>query len=418
MKTLRDYQHKISEQGATILSRYYIVYLAMEVRTGKTATALNICKIMGFKNVLFLTKKKAIQSIQEDYKDFDFQNSFTLTVTNNESMHKAQGKFDCVIHDESHRFGAFPKPNAGAKLFKEKYSSLPIILLSGTPTPESYSQIYHQFWISKHSPFGHVNFYKWAHEFVNIKQRNLGYGSVNDYSDANKLLIDSIIKNYMISFTQEESGFKSKVTEKIYHCEMSEKTHQIANRLKKDLVIVGEREELVADTAVKLMSKLHQIYSGTVKFESGKSMTLDDSKAKFIFDNFGSHKLAIFYKFKAEYDVIKSIFEDELTDNLDEFNNSNKSIALQFVAGREGISLKEAKYIIAYNIDFSATTYFQFKDRMTTSNRLENELFWIFSNGGIEEKIYKSVLSKKNYTSAHFKRDFKIKFPKKELSKD
>ena len=35
-----------------------IVYLAMEVRTGKTATALEVCRILGAKKVLFLTKKE------------------------------------------------------------------------------------------------------------------------------------------------------------------------------------------------------------------------------------------------------------------------------------------------------------------------------------------------------------------------
>ena len=414
MKELRDYQVQISENGSKILAHKKIVYLAMQVRTGKTTTSLNICKLNGYKNVLFLTKKKAVKSIQEDYNDFGFNEHFEITITNNESMHKVFGNFDCVIHDESHRFGSFPKPSQGAKLFKEKYSTLPLILLSGTPTPESYSQIFHQFWISRYSPFAHVNFYKWAHDYVNITQRNLGYGMVNDYTKADKALIESVIKDYMISYTQEESGFKSKVIERILYIEMSNKTHYIANELKKDLVLIGSEETILADTAVKLMSKLHQIYSGTVKFESGNSKILDDTKARFIYDNFSSNKIAIFYKFKAELDAIKSIFKDEITTDLEEFNSTNKSIALQFVSGREGISLKKAKYIVTYNIDFSATTYFQFKDRMTTIDRLENEVFWIFTRGGLEDKIYKSVLNKKNYTSSHFKKDINVKFPKKD----
>jgi hypothetical protein len=75
------------------------------------------------------------------------------------------------------------------------------------------------------------------------------------------------------------------------------------------------------------------------------------------------------------------------------------------VSGREGISLRKAKYLIYYNIDFSATSYWQSRDRMTTKERLENEVFWIFTEGGIESKIYKSVSKKKDYTLNHFKRD-------------
>ena len=153
------------------------------------------------------------------------------------------------------------------------------------------------------------------------------------------------------------------------------------------------------------MSKTHQLFSGTVKFESGNTMTIDDSKALFIKDRF-KEKIAIFYKFKAEYDCLKEIYKDELTDNLEEFNSTNKSIALQIVSGREGISLSNAKYLVYYNIDFSALSYWQSRDRLTTMDRLTNDIYWIFSEGGIEDKIYKAVSNKKDYTLNVFKKDY------------
>ena len=74
-----------------------------------------------------------------------------------------------------------------------------MIMLSGTPTPESYSQYYHIFWLSNHSPFiDYPNFYKWANEYVNIKLRYLGYAQVKDYSDARKRLLaqNKILHSY------------------------------------------------------------------------------------------------------------------------------------------------------------------------------------------------------------------------------
>jgi hypothetical protein len=153
------------------------------------------------------------------------------------------------------------------------------------------------------------------------------------------------------------------------------------------------------------MQKLHQMYSGTVKFESGNSMVLDLFKAQYIYDNFCCNKIGIFYKFKEELNAIKEVYGDQVCTDLEEFNETSKSIALQIVSGREGISLRKAKYLIYYNIDFSATSYWQSRDRMTTKERLENEVFWIFTEGGIESKIYKSVSKKKDYTLNHFKRD-------------
>ena len=100
---------------------------------------------------------------------------------------------------------------------------------------------------------------------------------------------------------------------------------------------------------------------------------------KFIKKYFKKQKIGIFYKFKEEYNAIKSVYKDLITNDLEEFNSTNKSIALQIVSGREGISLKEAKALVYYNIDFSATSYWQSRDRMTTKDRLSNKIFWIFS---------------------------------------
>ena len=57
-----------------------------------------MARLFGAKNVLFLTKKKAIDSIMSDFWDFGFDSSFNIIVCNNESMHKIESNnFDVVI---------------------------------------------------------------------------------------------------------------------------------------------------------------------------------------------------------------------------------------------------------------------------------------------------------------------------------
>jgi len=402
MKTLREYQSKLSTEGLEVLNKFKIVYLAMEVRTGKTATSLEIAKLYGAKRVLFLTKKKAISSILDDYAEFAY--TFKITVTNDESIHKVDGEFDLVIHDEHHRFGAFPKPNKVAKIFKDKYGSLPMIFLSGTPSPESHSQWFHQFWISNNSPFKYSNFYKWCHDYVNVKDKRLGYAIVKDYSEGRENDIKEVVNPYLISFTQSQAGFTTSVDETILEVEMKPITYNVIAQLKKNQFVKNPQGDLIlGDTGVKLMQKCHQLYSGTVKFEDGSRKVIDDSKAVFINDKFSKDKIAIFYKFTAEYDCIKATMGDKITNDLEEFNTTDKWIALQIVSGREGISLKAAKYLVYYNIDFSAVSYWQSRDRLTTMERQNNEIFWIFSRGGIEKKIYKTVMEKKDYTLKIFK---------------
>lgn len=404
MVNLRDYQTSLSEQAADILNEFGLVYLSMEVRTGKTLTALNTALLFGVSNVLFVTKKKAISSVENDYKLLS--PDYTLDCINFESIHKISGVYDLIIIDEAHSLGAFPKPSGRVKNIKNITKGKPIIYLSGTPTPESFSQLYHQFFISSFSPFKeYSSFYKWAKHFVTIKEKFLYGKTINDYSCANIDLIKQKTSHLFIDYTQKQAGFDNVVNQEVLTVQMKDSTYKLIDRLKRDLVVEGKDEVILADTAVKLMQKTHQMYSGTVKFESGNTMILDTSKADFIKQRFEGKKIAIFYKFIAEFDMLKQIFGN-WTNCHDTFNQSNDLVFLsQIVSGREGISLKTADCLIFFNIDFSALSYFQAIDRLTSKDRVkENKVYWVFAKNGIEHQIYKTVKEKKNYTISWFKK--------------
>lgn len=407
MIKFRDYQKNIISDGVGIIKNHKLLYLAMEVRTGKTLTSLGICNEIGVNKVLFITKKKAISSIQNDYELL--QPSFELEVINYESLHKVrQTGWDVVICDEAHGMGAFPKPSGRSKKVKNIiFRSDPyVILLSGTPTPEAYSQMYHQVYFIPNNPFSHYkNFYQFANDYIGVVKKKIGGMYINDYSKGSKKIIEAM-SPYTINFSQKDAGFVVETTEHILEVDIKPETIRLINKLKRDLVVEGESEVILADTSVKLMTKVHQMCSGTIKFESGNSMILDLSKAEFIKKKFRGFKIGIFYKFKEELNALKEVFGDDICTDLDCFNTTDKNIALQIVSGREGISLRKANALVYYNIDFSATSYWQSRDRMTTKDRLKNDVYWIFSKGGIEKDIYKAVVKKKDYTLTHFKRDF------------
>ena len=214
------------------------------------------------------------------------------------------------------------------------------------------------------------------------------------------------MKPYTINYTQQEAGFESSVEEEVLWIDTNPVVDEYVKELKKDLVINIDGKYVLADTPVKLMQKTHQLCSGTVKFEDGSSTIVDTSKAEFIKDYFRGKKIGIFYKFKAELDALKEVFGDKLCTEIHEFDATDKNIALQIVSGREGTKLSEAEYLVYYNIDFSATSYWQSRDRMTTKDRKHNKVYWVFTKDGIEKDIYKNVIKKKNYTIKHFRKDF------------
>ena len=402
----RDYQLEIINKASRTIAEHKFVYLAMEVRTGKTLTALGIAEQQNCKRVLFLTKKKAIRSIEKDYEMLN--PLYNLLVINYESIHKIPDvKWDMVIVDEAHSLGAFPKPNKRAKQVRDiiKVNRCLVCLMPGTPTPESYSQMYHQVFGIPTNPFKeHKTFYKFANQYVDKRQKKINSMYINDYTRGYETIIDKM-NPFTYRFSQSDAGFKVDTKEHILNVEMDEVTYYLCRKLKRNRVVEGDEEVILADTPVKLMMKLHQLYSGTIKFESGKGMVIDTSKAQFIYKKFAGKKIAIFYKFKQELKAIKEVYGDDICTELSLFKETNKSIALQIVSGREGISLKEADALVYYNIDFSATSYWQSRDRMTTIDRLESDVYWVFAKDGIENEIYKAVCKKKDYTVRHFKKD-------------
>ena len=408
--TLRDYQIDIAYEAAYKLSSLRICYLAMQMRTGKTLTALACASVIYKRNsnVLFVTKKKAISSIESDAKLLVHE--FDLTIINYESLHKIPRKqYDLVICDEAHGIGAFPKPS-------ERYSQLKMImgantsllLLSGTPSPESYSQLFHQFHVSQFSPFVDKTFYKWAIRYVNVKKKRINATvEVNDYSDCNWKDLEPVLDKYFIRYNQKSAGFINEISEEVIEVEMKPITYHIASTLKRDKIYEGKSDIILADTPVKLLNKLHQIFSGSVILESEKSVFLDDSKIVFIQENYEGEHIAIFYKFQAEGEQLKKSFKN-WTDDPNEFNADDEKIFIaQVQSVKEGVNLSSADTIIFYNIDFSSSTYQQARERASHKDRVkDNNVVFLVARGGIERSIYEVVQKKQDYTYRHYEKIF------------
>jgi hypothetical protein len=283
--------------------------------------------------------------------------------------------------------------------------NIPVIYLSGTPTPEGYSQIYHQLWISNNSIYAvYKNFYAWARDYVDVFEERRGVYTVNNYSKADEQRIKKDIATIMLTYTQGEAGFNCDVKE-YFHEIIDDKISFLIRKLFKTRIIKFCAGDCVADTPATLMQKMHQISGGAV-ICSEYTAIFSDKKALYIKETFKGKRIAIYYKFQAEKILILQQFP-EATESPEDFQNGKSDVFIsQILSGREGITLHKADAIIFYAIDYSAVSYWQARARLQDLKReTPAQVHWIFTKGGIENKVYEAVSNKKDFTYSYFRKE-------------
>ena len=411
MVVLRKYQIEASNKLTRLCTHHRCGYLSGECRTGKTLVALSVVKNMELEKVLIITKKKAIPSIESDVRKMNLEK--VVSTTNFEQLKNFRGSsWNMIIVDEAHSVGAFPKPSQRYLNIK-KINYGYIILMSGTPSPESWSQLYHQFALVKgfwdeYTRHGINGFYRWASNFVDVKEKRVGTGVViKDYSDARISAIKKDIDPFIVRMTQKEAGFTQELEEEVHKVKMSRRTYRLAARILKTGIIGRPgRRAVVADTGAKVMSKLKQIYNGHVITERHGAIIFDKSKAEYIENNFKG-KIAILYCFIAEGKMLREVFGDRATDDPDVFNAVSGSVFVgQVKSCREGVNLSGADHLIFMGIDYSALSYLQGRERASFLGRdRKNKVHYIFADKGIEPKVYDVVKLKESYTINHYRND-------------
>lgn len=406
---LRTYQQDLAQRAADLINTHRVAYLAMEVRTGKTLTAMQTAALCGAKSVLFITKKKAIESIRMDYRDKMNNATFKVEVVNYEGLHKVTGEYDLIVCDEAHGLGQYPKPSERALTVRGMAikNACPVLLLSGTPTPESYAQMFHQLWAADAGPWKHyANFYGWFKEYGKPMSRWINQRQVQVYDNVDRERVLTDIQPLMITFTQEEAGFEALVLERIQALAMPAKVKAGIDYLKKNRVMkTAAGLTIMADTAVKLMQKHHQLCGGTVITEEGERLIIDTSKAEWIKRELDGQRVAVFYKYQAEREALIQVLGG-CCETAEEFNQAEGAarIYLQIQSGREGVNLSTADVLVMYNIDFAAVSYWQARARMQTLDRTEPaQVLWLMFDGGIERHIYEQVMNKKDFTLQHYR---------------
>ena len=402
MIKLYEHQEQIIKQAKPILEEFNLCYISAETRTGKTLATIFLLKD-DYEKILIITKKKAISSWTSD---LNLSNAKNFTVTNYESIHKlTDNDYDVIVLDEAHSIGSYPKPSKRAAQIKELAEGKRIVYLSATPSAESYSQLFHQFWISSYSPFEEKTFYKWFKEYGIPESFFMNGMRINSYKKTEEELIQEETKHLFVSMTKVKANFKVLVEEKIHQIEINQDYTNALNRFYLHRVLKIGDYDIVAETAAATLNKMHQLTGGTIKIDDDVSIVTSSHKLDYIKKNLSQDKkIVILCNYVEERNLLLRELESS-TENIEEFKNED----CQFFIGHiktfsEGVDFSYADSMIIYSLNFSATTFLQSRERLANKKRTEPiQVNYLFTKNSVDEKIYEAVKSKMNFTNSYYR---------------
>jgi len=421
MITPWKHQVTISEEGAAIIKEHMMVYLAMEERTGKSLTALLIAEKINVKNILILTKKKALKDWIILLAKYDTKKYFSAT--NYHMAWKKSAKYDLIVLDESHNYiSSYPKIGSNCeqlKLQRKKglpnkniYDAVgrlcidkPIIYLSATPYAQGPQLLYHQLSVSSWSPFkNYGNFYHWFRQFGRPYTIEVRGRKVQQYDRCNQDLVIGTCEHLFITKTRKELDFAHDPVDKVHYITLCGSTRKLYNELiKEKLVFIDEfHEPLVCDTTMKLRVSLHMLEGGVAKIdtvENGKIkanylVLANKEKIDYVLKEFGdTPALVIMYNYKAELTKLTECFK--------------YAKLLQATSYAEGVDLSGYKELVIYSQDYSTARHTQRRARQCNKNReLPIAIHYLLVKKAISAQVYKTVsVNKRNFVDSVFEQE-------------
>ncbi len=272
-----------------------------------------------------------------------------------------------------------------------------VILLSGTPTGGKYENLYSQLKLLgwKISEKMYYNQYVEYHY---------------DYDEGfPRKVIDGYKNEERLKRKMRLHGCNFLKTDEVYN--LPEQIHQTISipttteyrKFRKDSIVKVDNIELVGDTILTKMLYERQLCGAynEDKLEAFKDLVESTND-----------RLIVFYSFNTELDALMQI-ASECERPFGVVNGSHKNpeminaeraiLFVQYQAGAMGLNLQKANKIIYFTPPLSSELFEQSKKR---THRIGQEktcfYYYLICKGSVEEKIYRTLKMRKNYTEALF----------------
>ena len=275
-----------------------------------------------------------------------------------------------------------------------------LILLSGTPTGGKYEKLYSQLKMLGYD-VTKKSFYNMYVNFHYDTRQGFPLMIIDGYKNVERL--KKKMRDYGCNFlkTEEVLNLPDQIFTPVKVKASKEYTYFMKNK-----IVTVDGVELVGDTTLTKLLYARML-CGAYNEEKLKAFTdLAEST---------NDRLIVFYNFNVELEVLitvcnalerpYSVVNGECKD-LYNYEHENASITLiQYQAGAMGLNLQRANKIIYFTPPLSSELYEQSKKRIHRIGQQESCFYYnLICTGSVEEKIYKTLEMRKDYTEALFER--------------
>jgi len=391
---LHQYQKDIIEKAKAIPN----LGLFLPPGLGKTTTTLTIIAEQFKGRTLIIAPKKVAESVwTEEISKWDhlkhlriskvlgnpkeraasLQRDSDIYITNLENvvwLTELKIPFDNLVIDESSRFKdpstkRFKALKPLLKTFKHR------IILTGTPTPQGYGDLWSQVGILDLGTRLETSITRFRQKYMEPTDKNWHTGVVYKWGirEGQETIIQDKIKDICFSLKAEDYLKLPEIT-KIYHnIYLGLDSKAQYKKLLNDMVLEIGDETITAPTAATLSNKLLQFTSGSIYKEDGSWTCIHTAKIDFMEDMLDENApTLVFYHFKASLQKLKERFPQ--AKMLDEINHQDwrdgkvPMLLCHPQSGGIGINLQcnvgETAQIVWYDLPWSSENYIQANARI------------------------------------------------------
>lgn len=285
-----------------------------------------------------------------------------------------------------------------SKFILKKLHPKNVILLSGTPTGGKYERLWSQL---------HLLGWKIKKKMFYNQYVRYHYDDVNGFP---LMVIDGYKNEERLKRKMREYGCNFLKTDEVFDlpeqiCQtIKVDTTKEYRKFRKDCIITIDDVELVGDTTLTKMLYERQLCGqyNKAKLEAFRDLVESTNDRLIVFYNF-TEELEALCKIAWDSDRPVSVVNGKQKDLLPYENVETSITFIQYQAGAMGLNLQKANKIIYFTPPLSSELFEQSKKRI---HRIGQEkpcfYYYLTCKGSIEEKIYRTLAMRRDYTDALF----------------